>query len=137
MDRLIVDNHEQLAHRLADQPAQKIKKDRRLEGPSSAMKRSLPRLLRLEIIDCEKRFADRRMTRVSSGGKAAAIVGLMGQAGLVGPVDFAALRPGPAGNRRIGALQPLPNRPLPPLGGPTHRPLRGEAPAPQIIADYR
>src|SRR4051794_15028979 len=60
-----------------------------------------------------------------------------GQAGLVGPVDFAALRPGLAGNRRIGALQPCPDRPLPPLGGPAHRPLRGEAPAAQIIANHR
>src|SRR4051794_29609135 len=100
------------------------------------MKRSLPRLVRLEIIDCEKRCRSPDDRGLSSGSKAAAVIGPTGQAGLVGPVDFAALCPGLAGNRRIGALQPCTNRSVFSLGGPAYRPLRGEAPAPQIIANH-
>src|ERR671920_875350 len=66
-----------------------------------------------------------------------AVIGPTGQAGLVGPLDFAALRLGFAGNRRVGPLQPCSNRLVPPLGGSPHWPLGREPPAPQIAADHR
>ena len=72
-----------------------------------------------------------------SGGKAAAVIGPTGQAGLVSPLDFAALRSGPAGNGWVGVLQPRPHRFVPPLGGSPRWPLGSETPGPQIAADHR
>src|SRR4051794_30611851 len=72
-----------------------------------------------------------------SGGKAAAVIGPTGQAGLVGPLDFTAVRPGFAGNRRVGVLQPCPDRLILSLGGSPRWPLGSETPGPQIAADHR
>jgi hypothetical protein len=131
MDRQIVDDHEQLACRFADQAAQEIEKDRRLEGTLIDHEAQLALIGQARNHRLRKALARSPDDRgVSSGGKAAAVIGPTGQAGLVGPLDVTALRLGLASDRRIGVHQPRPDRFVLPLGGPAHRPLGGEAPAP-------
>ena len=64
----IVDDDAQLAPRLADQAAQEVQENRRIERALIDLKRNVPRLVRLEIIEYEKRLAGRRMTRVCPPG---------------------------------------------------------------------
>src|SRR5689334_2667357 len=93
MDRQIVDDDEQLAPCLADQTAQEIEKDRRLEGALVDHEAQLALIGQAGNHRLRKALARSPDDRgVPSGGKAAAVIGPTGQASLVGPVDFAALR---------------------------------------------
>ena len=138
MDRQIVDDDEQLARGLADQAAQEIEKDRRLDGALIDHETQLALIGQAGNHRLRKALARSPDDRgVPSGGKAAAVIGPTGQAGLVGPLDFTAVRLGFAGNRRVGVLQPCANRLILSLGGSPRWPLGSETPGPQIAADHR
>src|ERR1044072_9317800 len=118
MDRYIVDDDEQLAPCLADQAAQEIEKDLALEGDLIDHEAQLALIGQAGNHRLRKALARSPDDRgVSSGSKAAAVIGPTGQAGLVGPLDFTAVLLGFASNRWIGPPQPGPAPPLPPLSG--------------------
>src|SRR3954451_14743320 len=115
MDRQIVDDNEQLAPCLAEQAAQEIEKDRRLEGALIDHEAQLALIGQAGNHRLRKALAGSPDDRgVSSGSKAAAVIGPTGQACLIGPLDFVALRLAFAGNRRISPLQLCPYRLVPP-----------------------
>jgi hypothetical protein len=80
------------------------------------------------------RAADDR--RLAVRCETAAVIGLVGQPGLIGPLDFCPFRLG--ARRRDGWLfmvKPTAHGGLATLCGALHRPLRGKAPGPHIRAD--
>ena len=97
------------------------------------MKRIRPRLLTAEIMLCVIRLAVRTTTGVWPFGRVgAADLVLIGDPGLVAPVDRGPLGLGALGDRRVVLLQPGRDRRGRPFPGPRQRLLRGHAPALQI-----
>ena len=97
------------------------------------MKRIRPRLLTAEIMLWVIRLAVRTTTGVWPFGRIGAPdLVLIGDPGLVAPVDRGPLGLGPLGDRRVVLLQPGRDRRRRALPGPGQGLLRGHAPALQV-----
>src|SRR4051794_36658147 len=133
VDLQVVDDQHHLPAGVPDQPPQEVEEEVGVQGALVQHEAHQPAVAhRRDQAPGHPLRRPRHHRGPAPGRPGTADLVLVGEAGLVAPVDHGLRRPGPPGDRRVVPLQPGRDRRGPALPGPHERLPRRHPPAPRV-----